>query len=410
MSYTEDSADVIVAGGGPAGLSVALLTAKAGFKTVVFEREDEIGVPVHTSGGTAVESMRALGIPESCFHVVNRLRLRGPTEAVEFTFPTPTAAILDVTGTYRYLADLATQAGAVIMTGCSVSAPVMRDGAVVGCDVRFADGSTKKMASRVLVDASGYRAAISKAAGLHPGFERFGVGAEYEMIAPNCDQDTAVIGVGSEYAPSGYAWIFPWGNDRVRVGVGILHTDSQASPREYLDKVMNAPEGLFADLRGATIVEKHFGLIPSDGLATCFAGNGIVAVGDAAGQPSLVAGEGIRLSIEAGRLAGEVIAGALTRGQVDQSALRPYEDLFRKRHGVELRLGHGLNRRMGRWNDESWDRKVRLVKDIPPLLIAELLLSRFSADKLLKWVVLRPAMWPRTIRYAVRALVAVMTG
>src|SRR5262249_40523347 len=145
----------------------------------------------------------------------------------------------------------------------------------------------------IVIDAGGYKAAFSKSASLHPGFERFGVGAEQELIAPRCRQDEAVLIVGSRYAPAGYGWVFPWGNSRGRVGVGVLHADSDANPREHLAVFTREAGQVGVDLTDSTVVEDHFGLIPSDGLPKRLVSDGIMAVGDAAGQPSLVVGEGI---------------------------------------------------------------------------------------------------------------------
>ena len=36
--------------------------------------------------------------------------------------------------------------------------------------------------------------------------------------------------MGSKYAPRGYAWAFPRGNGRVRLGVGVLHPDCDDMP------------------------------------------------------------------------------------------------------------------------------------------------------------------------------------
>ena len=57
------------------------------------------------------------------------------------------------------------------------------------------------------------------------------------------------------------------------------------------------------DLTGSEVREYHFGLSPSSGLASQFAGDRMMAVGDASGQATLVAGEGIRLSMQAGLMA-----------------------------------------------------------------------------------------------------------
>jgi len=43
------------------------------------------------------------------------------------------------------------------------------------------------------------------------------------------------------------------------------------------------------DLTGSEVREYHFGLIPSSGLVSQFAGDRIMAVGDAAGRATLVA-------------------------------------------------------------------------------------------------------------------------
>jgi len=76
---------------------------------------------------------------------------------------------------------------------------------------------------------------LLKQSGLDPGFQRFGVGSEYDMFAPHCDQSEAVLIVGGTVAPSGYAWVCPWGHGRVRVGVGVVHPDSSENPERYLD-------------------------------------------------------------------------------------------------------------------------------------------------------------------------------
>src|SRR6185312_9643109 len=99
-------------------------------------------------------------------------------------------------------------------------------------------------------------------------------------------------------------------------------------------------------LEGAEIAERHFGMIPAEGVAGRFTGDGILAVGDAAGQPTLVVGEGIRVAILAGELAGETVVAALRRGRADAAALAPYEERFRAELGRELRLGERVNRRL----------------------------------------------------------------
>jgi digeranylgeranylglycerophospholipid reductase len=389
--------DVLVVGGGPAGLTAATSAARAGRSVILVERQGEIGEPVHTSGATAPETMRRFEIPEALYHPLARIRFRSPRNEAVFEYPEPILCVIDVRGVYRHLAGRATAAGAEVVTGHRADEPLMEDGRVLGCAVTRPEGGRTDLAARIVVDASGYRAAISKQAGLHPGFSRFGVGAEYDLIAPNCRQDELVLVVGSRYAPAGYAWFFPWGDGRVRVGTGIHHTDVRDDPKALLAVLVEDAASLGVDLSDRQLVEYHYGLVPADGMPDRLVGDGIMAAGDAACQATLVVGEGIRLSMVAGELAGAAAADALAA----RDALLPYEREFRSRYGRSLSLGHLVNRRLATYDDDEWDEKARLLGSIPASLIPQLLQSEFGARSLLR----HPRLWPRALRYGARHLV-----
>ena len=392
------TADVLVVGGGPAGLLAAETAASAGLSTVVVEREQEIGHPVHTSGATALKTMTDFEIPEHLYHPVGRFRVCSPNEEALFESEEPIGCVIDVRGVYKFLAKRAELAGAYVVTGAQATEPLVERGFVIGCNIRTGTESRYEVRSKVLIDASGYRAGVSKQA----GFNRFGVGAEYELVTPNCRQDEAVLIVGRRYAPSGYAWVLPWGDNRVRVGVGVLHGDTKDHPKDYLLRLMKEAGRFRVDLEGAEIAEYHFGLIPSDGVAEHLVGNGIMAVGDAGGKATLVAGEGIRLSMRVGRLAGQVAAKAIINQSWGRDDLLPYERSFRSGYGRNISIGHVVNRRMADWEDAKWDERVRLVKTLPTPLFAKLIQSEFSALDILRWMATQPTMWPRAARYGVR--------
>src|SRR5438132_1635414 len=80
----------------------------------------------------------------------------------------------------------------------AVSGPFLEGEKVAGVRTQ-----TETLTSRVVIDATGYRSALLKQVGLDPGFQRFGVGAEYDFLAPHRDQNEAVLLVGSQVAPSG---------------------------------------------------------------------------------------------------------------------------------------------------------------------------------------------------------------
>src|SRR5262249_13966036 len=232
-----------------------------------------------------------LGIPSHLYHPISLVRFTTPNNVASFDYEKPVMCVIDVRGTYQFLAARAIEAGAQIRLSTAAVAPVLENRTVVGIRKR-----NMSIPFRVLIDATGYRSTLLKQAGLDPGFERFGVGAEYDLYAPSFDQSEAVLAVGSQIAPSGYAWVFPWGGNRVRAGVGIIHPDSRENPEKYLDRFVESIPGL----RGAQPIEHHSGMIPSERFAETFTADGIVGVGDAAGHASSLLGEGIRWAIDAG--------------------------------------------------------------------------------------------------------------
>jgi digeranylgeranylglycerophospholipid reductase len=393
--------DVIVVGGGPGGLAAAGAAARGGARTVLFEQSAEIGTPTRTTGGSFIPDLVELGIPSRCYHPIHTCRFLAPTKSAMFRYPEPVACVLDVHGTFQFLAERAIVSGAQMRVATTVIEPLLRGGTVVGVRARDHRGLEFSAGAKIVIDATGYRCAMLRKAGVDPGFRRFGVGAEYDLYAPRYDEGEAVLIVGSQIAPCGYAWAFPWGNKRVRVGVGIIHADSSAKPEDYLNPLVENAGRFGMNLEGAQPVEYHFGLIPSDGMAEQFVSDGIMSAGDAAGQPSALAGEGIRWAIKAGLMAGRIAGEAVADGDVSRSALSRYEKEWRREYGSNLRIAAEINRRIARWSDEKWDRRTELLNLLTPEQFALGLRTEFLSG----WVFQVLRSHPELLREGVKGFV-----
>src|SRR5512138_1704684 len=106
--------DVVIAGGGPAGLSAAAVTARAGLATLVVERNAAIGVPVRTSGASWIDELAALGVPPRFFVPMLRIRVIAPHAEATFDYRDPQMCVLDVRAFLQWLAEEAIAAGARI--------------------------------------------------------------------------------------------------------------------------------------------------------------------------------------------------------------------------------------------------------------------------------------------------------
>ena len=407
MTPAISDVDVLVVGGGPAGSLAAETAARHGLSTLLVEREPTIGHPVRTSGALALTTAQRFAIPEHLYHPLRTVRLASPGASAVFAADEPVACVIDVRETYRHLARRAEQAGVRVLTSAEATAPIVVDGAVTGCVVRHAE-RVSEVRARLVIDASGYRAPIARAAALHPGFTRFGVGAEWEVVSDSCRQDELVLIVGNRYAPAGYAWVFPWGRQRVRIGVGLLHADTREDPRRLLS-VFVAELGRFeVKLGHHEITERHHGLIPADGLAPRLVGAGIMAVGDAAGVATLVVGEGIRLAMVSGQMAGEAAASAIRSGGGHALLTALYEEPFRRRFEGDLRIGEVINRRIARWSDAKWDACVRTLQDLPADVLVDFLHSQLSPRGIVRWLATRPRSWPRIARWVAKGTLDVL--
>jgi len=369
--------DVVVVGAGPAGLATAERAARGGARVVVLERGHAIGEPVRTSGGSFIKPLRRLGLPSSCWHPVHSIRVIGPTTDVAKHYRRARGCVLDVRRTYQWLAARAVDAGADIRLKAHVESALTEGSRTVGVNVRDPFRGRYDVRAGLVVDASGHTGFLVRDAGLRPANTRSAVGMELELHAPGYDQDEAVFWLGDDVAPGGYGWAFPVGSSRVRLGVGVVRPDSDAEPRALLEQLHKAFAALLAPGTPASPIEMHSGLMPVLApTATSLVGDGLLCVGDAAGQGSTLLGEGIRYAIEAGRIAGDVIARA--NGVYTSRELAAYPREWKRRMGRDLAISYAVNTRICTYRDADWDRVVNRLQRLTPTQAARVFASDFK--------------------------------
>jgi digeranylgeranylglycerophospholipid reductase len=373
-----DNTDIVIVGGGPAGLAAAEAAAREGVRTLLLERQNEIGYPIHTSGGSWISDMQALAIPEQFYHPITRVYFVSPHREVLLHYNPAVACVVDVRGLYQHLAGRAIAAGARLRLRHTVEQTIMENGRVLGVTARNHLGEHLSLRADVTIDASGFSRHVGVRVDMGKAFHRYGYGAEYDMYAPNYPQEELFLIMGSKFAPRGYAWAFPRGNERVRLGVGVLHPDCDEDARVYLDRIIHDVPQLADKFRDANPIEYHTGLFPSEGPLERFSRDGLLLAGDAGGQGSTLVGEGIRFAIYAGQIAGDVAAEAVKAGDTSAVFLGRFDKAWRARFGRDMDIAYMINKRIANYSDEQWDGALDLMKRLTPAQVAQALRGDFS--------------------------------
>ncbi len=387
--------DVVVVGGGPAGLSAAWAAAKAGASVILFEKDEAIAHSVRTSGVSWIDSMEHLGIPSDLYNPVSNYRFISPSNEVTITSQAPRSCVLDVRATYQHLAFMAAEAGTEIMVRSNVI-NVIRDGSRVTGVRASTPAGDLDIKCVLVIDASGFSTSAGRKVGMAGEWRRYGIGAEYECYCENVDTLTWTLMVGQQYSEAGYAWIFPLSNNRARIGVGIGRPESQADPLGKLHSIIERRLKPLDELGRIQPVELHYGFIPNEGVRTSSISDGLLLVGDSAGQANPLVLEGIRYAIEFGRLAGEVGARSIDRNATKES-LAEYERAWKNRVASKISSALKVQSRWIGLSDKEWDKEIEILRDMTVDEFLDFIKAEFTAGKMMKLAFHHPKLAARQL-------------
>lgn len=392
----EEKFDIAIVGGGPAGLSAACTAANAGAKVILLEKDEAIAHSIRTSGVTWIDAMKKLGIPGKYYNLVQNYRFVSPSNDVTISGSSPKSCVLDVRGTYQHLAFLAAEAGAKIMVRSNVINVIKEgDGRIAGVKASTPKGDMI-VRSTLVIDASGFSSSVARKAGVTGEWKRYGIGAEYECYCDGVDSTTWILMVGQQYSDAGYAWAFPLSENRVRIGVGIGRPESGTDPLDGLHELMEKRPRPLDSMGKIQPVELHYGFIPNDGVRQNSVADGLMMVGDSAGQSNPLVLEGIRYAIEFGRLAGQVGAKSLARNS-DRDSLMEYERAWKSKVESKIQSALRVQMRWIRLSDEEWDREIEILRDMTVDEFLDFIKADFTAGKMMKLALHHPKMAARQL-------------
>ena len=302
--------DVVVAGGGIAGLLCAREIASRGHGVLVAEEGHEVGTPEHCGGLASIAGLDEMGLAHGAGeggHAIASALVASPSgKEVEIGAARQGVLELDRRGLDKTAARQAARSGAEIRTGAAFR---RREGgaATVG---------REEVGCRIVVDARGAHAAMRRdGSGAIPA-------AQYEVHADWIRGGRVEVLLDAEKYPGFFAWVIPSARGGGRVGAAGRGINAGAALEALLES-----RGRFS------VTRKVFAPVWVGGPLEAVRGD-TVAVGDAAGQAKPTTAGGIFSCGMGGVLAGRAISAYLDSG--DRNDLLAYERAWKGRFGAEF--------------------------------------------------------------------------
>lgn len=345
--------EVIIIGGGPGGAATALYLLKSGIKPLIVERQSfprfHIGESLSGECGNSIRKLEldaelvAQNYPIK--YGVNVYNPHGVPFWVEVKKRCPETNAMMPNWTWsvtrssfdKLLLDAARQRGAEYMQ-CEAVAPILKDGCVIGLQIRTAEGALEDLHCDVLVDCSGQATFLANRGITGPKVK----GNYTNQIGVYSQIEDMTLDSGTEPSKSlgntlifykqrdHWAWAIPLSPKVVSVGVvaPAAYFKAQGLDKaEYLRKEITSlnPE-LTRRVKKTSFLEEVRSVTSYSYATTNYAGRGFICVGDSHQFTDPIFSFGVFLAMKEGELAAEAIVKHLgEEGGTDANPFADYE-------------------------------------------------------------------------------------
>ncbi len=347
MENQENKTEVIVVGGGPAGIACAITIARAGKQVILIERgkfsgsKNVFGGAIYTKPTREIFPEFEKSAPLERKNIEHKFALLGQDDATVISYKKKNEipeSYTVIRGKFdRWMAEEAKKEGVIIVEETVVRELIVSDGFVKGVRTELED-----YYANIVVLADGVNSLLAKQIGFRGKLspedvalsvkeviklppqtinDRFHVnddeGCIYEIFGGPM---LGMLGLGFMYT----------NKNSVSIGLGVTLSElveKGLKPYALLDKLKQHPE-IAPLIKDGELLEYSAHLIPEGGYKKIplLFGAGVMVVGDAAMLVNNLHWEGTNLAMISGKIAGETAVIALGKQDFSENALSHYQE------------------------------------------------------------------------------------
>lgn len=389
--YIMPQYDIVIVGSGPAGATTARFAAEKGLSVLLVDKKQELGSPIQCSGAVSFNALEQAGVQLSDEFVLEAIygfgiyNEKGEKKTVDYRKIKPDeygsgeglkplGFVVDRRRFDRYLMTQAERAGATVWLKTEASGfSSLPDGS---CEIRltkFNEPITVK--AKLMVAADGVQSQAAKWAGLQTHIKLSELASCLQFVVDGVETEGLLeIITGHQWAPGGYAWVFPKGHGYAEIGLGVTRSMCEENAQTYLDHFIK--QSFFKErFKNCRILEIQGGGVPlAAPLKVQYADNLILA-GDAARHVNSITGGGIHTALHSGKIAGEFVAELILSGRpCSANNVKEYQDRWLEAMGNTM------------WKLYRTKKKIFDTKNITQRdeMLYETMSGYFSADSVYK--------------------------
>ncbi len=334
--------DIIIVGAGPAGSVAARYAAEMGVSVLMLEKDRDIGYPVRCGEAISKKSLEEFIAPDNRWITasINKFALVAPDDkevVIEFK---ETGYVLERRIFDYELANIAANAGAEILTRAYVNGLLFDGDKVAGVKYDYR-GEQKTAKAKIVIAADGVESRVGRWVGLKTAIDFRDMESCVQVTAAGLDinDDTCYFYFGRNVAPEGYLWVFPKGNGKANIGIGVSGLTGKTKPaQKYLDEFLNRK------YPNAPVLTTVAGGVPCSITLKNITAPGIMLAGDAARQVNPLSGGGIASGMTAGSIAGRIAAESIKTNKPEHifTYEKEWHDRIGKKHEIYERIKDGI--------------------------------------------------------------------